>query len=340
LLASHALEMLIAEFGARRLIVSAPAGCYLERWFPGIRCRPRRELIRDSHVDKIVFAGGGQFLAYPPARWTNLFGLRQSTSLSVLWDLWTRRHPRARYFAYCVGVGPVAGWGGRRSMAALFRRFDHISVRDDTSADILRACDVPHARVVSDPVFTRHVRHEPDPAPDRTLGIVVRGWSYAPDVWPALETLLRLSEHLRESGWQVVFISFQKHYQPEIVARLEARNQRVVVWDPDEQSLDAFVAHLSRYKVMITLRAHALILRSLMNLPCVSLRLEPKLEILARASGQERFVLDLDCSPATLLDAVLEAASTSMHVEAACETARQHVTLEAATLVEWIRRHS
>jgi polysaccharide pyruvyl transferase WcaK-like protein len=93
-------------------------------------------------------------------------------------------------------------------------------------------------------------------------------------------------------------------------------------------------------KVMITLRAHALILRSLMNLPCLSLRLEPKLEILARASGQEKFVLDLNGSPETLLDAILEAHSTSMHVEATCQTARQRLAGEAAALVDWIRRHS
>ena len=114
----------------------------------------------------------------------------------------------------------------------------------------------------------------------------------------------------------------------------------MVVWDPENHSLDAFVADLSRYKVMITLRAHALILRALMNLPCVSLRLEPKLEILAKVSGQERFVLDLNCSPETLLDTVLEAHSTSMNLDAVCQAARERVAGETATLVNWIRRHS
>jgi polysaccharide pyruvyl transferase WcaK-like protein len=340
LLASHAIETLIPEFSARRLIVSAPAGCYLEKWFPGIQCRPRGELIRDRHVDKVIFAGGGQFAAFPPARWTNLFGLRQSSSLAVLRDLWMRGRPQAHCFAYCVGVGPLAGWGGRRSTGALFTRFDHISVRDDTSRDLLRACDVSHARVVSDPVFATHVRRDLDPAPDRTLAIVVRGWSHATDIRPALDTLLRLSGQLRESGWEVVFISFQKRYRPEVIERLSSRGQRVVVWDPENHSLDAFVADLSRYKVMITLRAHALILRALMNLPCVSLRLEPKLEILAKVSGQERFVLDLNCSPETLLDTVLEAHSTSMNLDAVCQAARERVAGETATLVNWIRRHS
>jgi polysaccharide pyruvyl transferase WcaK-like protein len=339
-LACHALETLIPECGVGRLVVSGPAGCYLEKWYPGIRCRPRGELSRDPTVDKIVFAGGGQFAAFPPARWTNLFGLRQASFLGVLLDLWRRGRPEAHCFAYCVGVGPVAGWGGRRGIAALFTRFDQISVRDEPSRDILRACHVRRVRVVSDPPFAWPIRRGMTPAPDRTLGIVVRGWSHATNVWLALERLRQMSVRLRDCGWQVDFISFQKHYQPEVIAALEPRPERVVVWDPDVQSIDAFVAGLSRYKVMITLRAHALILRSLMNLPCLSLRLEPKLEILAREAGQERFVLDLNCSPEVLHDAILEAHCTSMNMESDCQRARERVACEAATLVDWIRRHS
>ena len=340
LLASHALETLIPEFGAGRLVVSAPAGGYLERWFPGIRCRSHGGLIRDRRVDKIVFAGGGQFAAFPPARWTNLFGLRQSSSFAVLRELWRRGRPRARCYAYCVGVGPVVGWGGQRSTEALFARIEQISVRDATSGDILRACHVDRARIVSDPVFAREVRPDVDPASDRTLGIVVRGWSHPPDVWPALETLLRVSGRLRDSGWQVVFILFQKHDRPQIAARLESLHHRVVVWDPEVQRIETFVSDLSRYKVLITMRAHALILRSLMNLPCVSLRLEPKLEILAQASGQERFVRDLNVSAEKLIDAIEEAHSTPMDVEAVCRAARARVADETSALLDWISGHS
>jgi polysaccharide pyruvyl transferase WcaK-like protein len=157
-------------------------------------------------------------------------------------------------------------------------------------------------------------------------------------VQPALDVLREVSASLRKSGWEVVFISFQKGYLPEVIAAL-ARTERVMVWDPDVQSVDAFVADLSRYRVMVTLRAHALILRSLMNLPCLALRLEPKLEILARASGQERFVLDLNCSHGILLDAIMEAHATSMNLESVCQMARERVSAETAVLMDWIRRH-
>ena len=337
LLASHALETLIPECGAGRLVVSAPPGCYLERWFPGIRCRSHGDLIRDRDVDRIVFAGGGQFAAFPPAGWTNLFGLRQSSSFALLREFWQRGRPPARCYAYCVGVGPVVGWGGQRSTAALFRRVEQISVRDETSRDILRACHVDRARVVADPVFARELRPQLDPPVDRTLGIVVRRWSHPPDIRPALETLVRVAGRLRESGWQVVFILFQKDDRPGIVERLESSHHRVVVWDPEVESIETFVAALSRYKVLVTMRAHALILRSLMNLPCVSLRLEPKLEILARASGQERFVLDVNVSPEALIAAIEEAHSTSMDVSALCREARARVGRETSALLEWIR---
>jgi len=241
-------------------------------------------------------------------------------------------------YAFCVGVGPIAGWAARASTYYLFKQVEELSVRDPISQQLLRQCGITHARVTADPAFSYEWTCRQERQED--IGIIFRAWSHAPDITSVLQSLLTVARRLRTQGRRVSFISFQKRYRTDLVQWLKEEGQEVLVWDPVEQVLDDFVAELGKFRAFITMRAHGLIVAAQLNVPCVAINLEPKLEIIARECGLEQFVVDLWASPDEIIDRVLEAVNTQVNLNDLLAGKRSQVERERQRLMAWLRASS
>ena len=224
LLTDYVLSLVCQIVSPGRVLVSAPEGSYVEKWFPGIQCTPAQRILQSTYheVRKVVFGGGGQFFAFPPATIKNRWGLRNSTVYRY-WHMCGQSGWRQlRTYAFCVGVGPLDGIGARWITRRLLSMLDEISVRDAVSKQILAKLGIRNVRVVTDPSIALATTLSPPPRRDpKTVGIVVRRWPRYPSVHGLIVALQSAAQSLRDLGWAVQFISFQSEYDMEVTRLLQ-----------------------------------------------------------------------------------------------------------------------
>jgi polysaccharide pyruvyl transferase WcaK-like protein len=295
ILSKYVLSQVCAAVSPERVSVSAPKNTYLEEWFPGIQCVPRHVLLQ-SDVDgaqKLVFGGGGLFHSFPPATPYNLWGLSSSSTYRFIRTLKLAGLRKARKYAFCVGVGPVVGRGGRWITRQFLRRFDQLSIRDSVSDHILRQLGVRSARLVADPSIDMVRNLPPHPQRDpQTIGIIVRAWPYTSDTTNLSIMLQSAAAQLRSRGWKVQFISFQS--RPDQL--LLNANEDVRLWNPQQETIADFCAYLARHTALVTMRAHGVYLAAMMGSIPLAINIEPKLPIAAARCGYLHNVIPMDSS--------------------------------------------
>jgi polysaccharide pyruvyl transferase WcaK-like protein len=306
ILSNYVLSQVCQAVSPERVSVSAPRNTYLEEWFPGIQCLPRHMLLQ-SHVDgaqKLVFGGGGLFHSFPPATPYNLWGLSSSSTYRFLRTLKLAGLRKARKYAFCVGVGPMVGRGGRWITRQFLRRFEQLSVRDSVSKHILLQLGIRSARLVADPSIDMVQSLPPNPQRDpKAIGIVVRAWPYTADTTNLSMTLQAAAAQLRYRGWKVQFISFQ----PRPDQLLLNANEDVRMWNPQQETIADFCRYLSRHTALVTMRAHGIYLAAMMGSIPLAINIEPKLPIAAARCGYLHNVISMDSSAETLVARIEQA---------------------------------
>jgi len=344
LIAQHVLELACRAVSPERVAVDAPPGSYLERWFPGVKCIPL-ELFAGYPARKerkLLFGGGGLFHAFPPTTPANLWGLHKATIHRQWQRLGGQHWSAARKFAFCVGVGPLEGKGARWITGELLKEFEHISVRDDASADILaelgignavRACDVSvgFAGKLRDAM-----RSGPKP---RTLGIVVRGWKHPPAVDGLIVSLLASARLLRTAGWEVEFVSFQSgeydSSQHLITRLLRDGGEAIREWSPEQERIPEFCDYMRRFAVLVTMRAHGVFLGAYLGAVPIAVVIEPKLAITASACGFQDRTVSITVSPAEIADMVTNCAGESRSHDWSAELRR--LNDEGDCVCKWLQ---
>jgi polysaccharide pyruvyl transferase WcaK-like protein len=336
LLADYVLDLVCRTIPPDRVLVRGPEGNYLERWFPGVRCRPGKEIFRSGSyaVRKVIFGGGGQFFAFPPATFMNLWGLRKCKAYGR-WRMigWSRWRQLSAY-AFCIGVGPLEGAGARWMTRKFLGRCEHISVRDAVSKALLSG--IRNVRVVADPSIGLAATLSPISQPDpKTVGIVVRRWTRGPSVAELIVSLQSAAQSLRNLGWTVQFISFQASDR-EVTQWLRNNGEIVRDWRPQCQTIPEFCLYLSGFQVLITMRVHGVFVGSLLGAVPVAVRIEPKLEISAAKCGCLDYVIGVETSPAEVITMV-ERASEAGPILHNWQDDLQALELESNRLRDWLR---
>ena len=337
LLASYVLDLVCRTIPPDRVLVRGPEGNYLERWFPGIRCRPGKEIFRSGSyvVRKVILGGGGQFFAFPPATFKNLWGLLKCKAYGR-WRMigWSRWRQLSAY-AFCVGVGPLEGVGARWMTRRFLGRCEHISVRDAVSKELLSG--IRNVRVVADPSIGLAATLSPISQRDpKTVGIVVRHWSRGPNVAELIVSLQSAAQSLRKLGWTVQFISFHSEYDREVTRLLWNNGENVRVWRPQSETILEFCQYLSGFQVLITMRAHGVFVGSLLGAVPVAVRIEPKLEISAAKCGCLDHMITVEASPTEIVT-VVERAGMAGRVVHNWRDDLQALELESNRLRDWLR---
>lgn len=338
LLASYVLDLVCRTIPPDRVLVRAPEGSYLENWFPGIYCRPGHEIFRSAFygVRKVIFGGGGQFYSFPRATFKNLLGLRKCKAYQrwrmVGWSRWRRLSA----YAFCVGVGPLDGAGARWMTRKFLGRFEHISVRDAVSKELLSDLGICNVRVVPDPAIGLSSMLPPTSRRNpKTVGIIVRRWPREPSVAELIASLRSAAKSLRDLGWTVQFISFQSEYDEEVTQLLRNKGEYVRDWRPQRETILEFCQYLSGFQVLVTMRAHGVFMGSLLGAVPIAVRIEPKLEVSAAKCGCRDYVIGVDTSPAQIVTMVQRAGIAGPIVRN-WQDDLQVLELESNRLCDWL----
>ena len=339
LITVYVLSLICRTVSPERIFVRAPEGSYVEKWFPGVQCISDQQLRQSTPqgIRKVIFGGGGLFYAFPPATFMSLWGLRKCKARQFLRMFGESRWRQFHTYALCIGVGPLEGIGAHWITRRFLSTFEHISVRDTVSAELLSKLGIPNVRVVTDPVIgLMDIIQSRKQRNSKTLGIVVRSWSRSPNVAGLFFSLQSAAQNLRKLGWKVQFISFQPQSDTEVIQLLRNKDENVRGWMPEKETISDFCMYLSGFQVLVTMRAHGVFVSSLLGGIPIAVRIEPKLEISAATCGYPDYIIPLESSPEGIVNMVTQASVAGPTIHN-WQDDIQALEAESNHLCDWLR---
>lgn len=208
-------------------------------------------------------------------------------------------------FVYAQGIGPVNRAAFRRPIARAFRQAAYVSVRDEESAALLRRFGVPGARidVVPDPVMGLPMPGGEDAAGARgagaaasdadgppVAGVSVRFWRG--DRADLDRTAAALAALAGRRSVRLRFLPF--HHGPDEEASRYAMERLAAAGGaaacelaPAHEDPQAMLREVSRCRLLIGMRLHALIYAANREVPLLGLSYDPKIDHFLARLGQQ-----------------------------------------------------
>lgn len=198
------------------------------------------------------------------------------------------------------GIGPLKLARSRRLVRSVANRLDALTVRDETSASLLREIGVkkPAIEVTADPALLL------TPAGDQPLK--PEGFGVALRPWPGHEALaFYVADACRFvlAANRALLFPMQPKSDGETGEHFAAQWHQVnrVVLCSTQNGLPALLHNIGGCQMMVGMRLHALILATACGVPSVALSYDPKVSAFMEQSGQGDAVYSLDLAdPAAL----------------------------------------
>jgi len=185
---------------------------------------------------------------------------------------------------FCIGVGPFEnGYDSEYNRALkVFKKADFISVRDlKSKMQVTAMCDKTPSQFVDitlnrelwydgkqDFLKQKSINNKP------VIGIVIRDWRLNDSGFQIINELLEFERH--NPNYDCVYISFNKKYDKKIINKLDGR--RVLIWDPEIYTVNKFIRKLKLCDVVVSSRAHGVLLPTMAYIPTIAVEIEPKLK--------------------------------------------------------------
>lgn len=278
----------------------------VNRW----RLREVKQVISTSDL---LVSGGGSLLQ-------DVTGLK--SLLYYLGVTRLARYLRKPVFFYAQGIGPVQSITGRYLLRRVVNQVNLITVRDEESAQTLKNMGVtkPAIYVTADPVIglTREVINSIlNPAFADLLfakyhldqnkpivGFCLRSWPGLKEIQE--KVFVQAGETLKQKGWQVVFLPFHNPKDVFLARKLAQAFIPAAVVIEDMLTVPQLMSVMARFKLVIGMRLHALILAAVLGTPFVGVAYDPKIT---------RFLSYFNFTPAgTPEDLTFEALMTKIKV--------------------------
>lgn len=269
--------------------------------------------------------------------------IQDVTSRRSLWfylsNIRTAKRLGNRVQMYGCGIGPVTRESHRKLAAAVLNRHvDVITLREPDSLEELRSMGVTAPRILltADPALT--LRPAP---PDETDSVLLRAGipphgayiCFALRRWKGFEEKAPLfgaaaAYAYATYGLTPVFVAVEKHLDPG-AAELAARNLPCPHYFlNDAGDAGTIIGALSRMRVVVSMRLHALIFAAGQGIPLAGVVYDPKVSSFLRYIGQELFVNLEDLTAETLTGMIDAACARAAHPEAQAAAVRQLQALE------------
>jgi polysaccharide pyruvyl transferase CsaB len=213
--------------------------------------------------------------------------------LYYLMIIWAAEFFKKKVMIYANGIGPVSKKSNRRLVRRIVGRADVITLRDDVSAQELRAMGVTRddVRVTSDPVFTLSGASREDtvrlladagvPCDVPFVCVSVRNWTSTGTFY---ENLARLCDSIHERyGRNIVFIAMQTPHDISIshdVRRL--MKSKAYVLDARYKA-EQIMGIIGLSDFVLAMRLHTLIFSARMCVPFIGMVYDPKVDAYVKA---------------------------------------------------------
>lgn len=284
-----------------------------ERLHAGVRAVNRwkwRETASALKGTDLFILGGGSLL-------------QDATSVqSVVWytlmALMARRRAR-RVLWWGQGIGPLNAPLSRRLVGMIANQANALSVRDDDSARLLKDVGVRGSILsVADPAFAL----EPSPFPvssnykkdvspsdaNSPVFVALRAWK-TDDFGKAVATEQDFTALLSRATGNAPVQALPMHLpaDKDYVRGLPGGAAvSVEDWRAAGEGPEQVLARVTRARLMVAMRLHALIFAARCGVPFVAVSYDPKVDALAKAAGQEDALVSLEGLTAPRLVEALE----------------------------------
>jgi polysaccharide pyruvyl transferase WcaK-like protein len=113
----------------------------------------------------------------------------------------------------------------------------------------------------------------------KNIGVIIRDWNYGTKEDNYKDNLIESVLSLRSKGYKIQYIVFSDLRDMDWLYTLKDMNEDILIWNPDIHTIEKFMETLSHFDLFISARFHGVIFSTLLNIPAISIALEPKLEL-------------------------------------------------------------
>ena len=179
--------------------------------------------------------------------------------------------------------------------------FNHLLVRDLESAENLKTLGYKGSlESATDLAFdTTHwlpqlgnIEQNPN-----SIGIILRDWGF--DGHSHIKHFKTVAEELQANGFDLTYYSFCPPRDSFFIEHFG--KDRVVCWDPNTTTLQAYFESMASHQLMLTSRAHGCIISACIGVPPICIEIEPKLKHFANMFPKGASLVAQDISAADLI---------------------------------------
>jgi polysaccharide pyruvyl transferase WcaK-like protein len=159
-----------------------------------------------------------------------------------------------------------------------------LSVRDVESQKICQSWGLNEVRKKTDACYLKDLWMDDGPIQvqdnnlGKSIGMVIRHWPHTDIGSRYIHSMLSAAQELRKIGIYVQFISLDYKYDAPILSILKSQNEMVKIYDPSNTTPGQFMRRVaSKFQLIVSSRAHGIILPAVLGLPGVCVGIEPKL---------------------------------------------------------------
>jgi|TARA_B110000259_G_C13987709_1_gene391174 polysaccharide pyruvyl transferase WcaK-like protein len=248
--------------------------------------------------DIAILGGGGQFFSFKNSGSINIKNplnfLKDKKSEGytiidlilgfILRKIYGIGYKAKKLATFCIGVGPFENGYDKEYNRALkvFNKADFISVRDSKSKiQVIEMCDKMPNQFV-DITLNRDLWYDgkqnflkkKNLNSKPVIGIVIRDWKLNDSGSQIINQLLDFEK--LHPNYDCVYISFYQKYDENILDKLVGR--KVLIWNPESYTVSEFILKLRLCDVVVSSRAHGVLLPTMAYIPTIAVEIEQKLK--------------------------------------------------------------
>ena len=266
---------------------------YLQAWYPEVIFKPSNQFGKIK-TKYLIYGGGTQFYSFK----SDLYWLRKRLTNIGHYLLEPKKLFERLKIAACdnniyaertgaisIGVGPfIRGSSAESEAKSILKRTEFLSVRDLSSLHLLESWGISGVKINSDLGFAmelwldKPLKHPTILKETGRIGVIIRNWPHTEEGMRYIDPLFHTMAQLRTEGLHPEFISFAGDYDIKVRNFLEEKGESVLNWDPYKQTPASFTEELMVFDIILTTRAHGVVIGSGLGIPTIAVEIEPKLK--------------------------------------------------------------
>jgi polysaccharide pyruvyl transferase WcaK-like protein len=295
LLMISVIRLLSKKIPISHLSVTAhPKQAYIQKWFSTINTidvfKPKKR-----NVDLFIFGGGTQMFHFQEQKKSGVLNLIKKMyrfSISLYYARESDGTFKAirynRSLAISIGIGPfIKGSKIKQKTIKWLKDCAWIGLRDNVALEFCNVNNINNTNLYSDLIFNKCLWSNELKNPNhnstclKNISIVIRDWNYDTDSKGYIVKLLDASKQLQKMGYKIKFISFAETIDSDSILKIKKSCFHIRSWQPEKMTVNNFIDDVFRgVDLVVSARAHGLIVASSLEIPSFAIEIEPKLKII------------------------------------------------------------